>query len=58
MMLTEEKSKKPEKDLYNYELKYKKEALVYIGSEKSYGGEIVKLWEECKKLEIHRLEIV
>lgn len=58
MIICEDKSKLPAKDLYNLELKYKNVALQYMESEREFGKEVMKLWDELKTLDLHRLEII
>lgn len=52
------KVKKRKKDLYSTELKYRLTACEQLSVHRLYGHEVIKVWEDVKRLEINRLECV
>ncbi|KRX02364.1 hypothetical protein PPERSA_09981 [Pseudocohnilembus persalinus] len=58
LTVTEEKAKKRDKDFYNTETKFKKSAIDYMRSSRQYGTQVWKLWQQQKKLEKNRLDLI
>lgn len=57
-MLSEDKQRDKNKDLFYIELKYKKLIKERMTSEVEYGAEVINYWNEMQKLELHRLELI
>lgn len=57
-MISEDKAKNKNKDLYYNELKYKKLVKETMQSEVEYGSEVVTFWNDIQKMELHRLELI